>query len=229
MTSKLILWDIDGTLLSTHGAGMRAMGRAGATLFGETFSFEGVEAAGNLDPLILLAAAQRCGIELADHHHGSFLETYCRILPEELAASAPHLRVMPGVHDSLAAMGADARLTLGLLTGNYPATARLKLKAAGIDPSIFSLGAFGDDAPDRPSLVPVAMRKYEQFRGEAVEPGNVILIGDTPRDVHAAKTHGCLAVAVATGPYTAADLRQTAADLVLESLEDAQPLWHLIR
>ena len=226
--AKLILWDIDGTLLSTQGAGMRAMKRAAAATFGDVLTFDGIEVAGNLDPLILAAAAEGCGVALSQDHHGRFMETYCRLLPEELAASGKGLRVMPGVLDVLAAMRADDRLTLGLLTGNYRATARLKLAAGGIEPDWFPIGAFGDDAADRPSLVPVAMRRYEAMHGRPVAEEQVALIGDTPRDVHAAKTHGCHAVAVATGPYTAADLQAAGADLVLEDMTDPRPLMNLL-
>lgn len=225
---KLLLFDIDGTLISTQGAGMRAMQRAGAELFGETFSFEGVTAAGGLDPLILVAAAERCGVALADHHHATFMQAYCRLLPDELAASGAQVRVMPGVVDLLNTLRDDHRVTLGVLTGNYGVTARLKLCAAGIDPNVFVIHAFGDEAPDRPSLVPLAMRRFEALHGRAIAPRDVVVIGDTPRDVHAAATHGCQSVAVATGPYGLAALRATGADMVLADLSDAAALREMI-
>jgi phosphoglycolate phosphatase len=226
--TKLLLFDIDGTLLSTQGAGMRAMRRAGIMVFGESFTFEGIEPAGGLDPMLVVAAAERCGIELADHHHSAFRETYCRILPEELAASGPRIRVMPGVIPLLEQLRNDPRVTLGVLTGNYGATAELKLRAGGIDPEAFVVRAFGDDGRDRPALVSVAMHRYEQLRGHRVPHRNIIVIGDTPRDVHAAAANGCPCLAVATGPYTVEQLTQAGADAVAQDLADPRILFQMI-
>lgn len=203
---------------------MRAMHRAGVMLFGESFSFDGVVAAGGLDPLLLAAAAERCGIELEDRHHAAFRDTYCRVLPEELAASGPKIRVMPGVIELLNDLRRDPRVTLGVLTGNYAATAEMKLRAGGIDPNWFVVRAFGDDGKDRPSLVHVAMERYEKLRGHRVSHRDVMVIGDTPKDVHAAQVNGCISIAVATGPYSEADLRATGADLVVPDLGDPKPL-----
>jgi phosphoglycolate phosphatase len=98
--------------------------------------------------------------------------------------------------------------------------------SAGIDPHWFAVGAFADDGPDRPSLVPFAMSRYSEHYGRPIAPADVVLIGDTPRDVHAARAHGCRAVAVATGPYTAAELCQ--ADLVLDDLSCPAPLLEFL-
>ena len=226
--TKLLLFDIDGTLLSTHGAGMRAMHRAGVMLFGESFTFDGVVAAGGLDPLLLVAAAERCGIELADHHHAAFRDTYCRVLPEELAASGPRIRVMPGVIELLNDLRQDKRVTLGVLTGNYAVTAEMKLRAGGIDPDWFVVRAFGDDGNDRPSLVTHAMRQYEKLHGRTVPHRDVVVIGDTPKDVEAARVNGCRSVAVATGPYCESDLREAGADVVLADLSEPSRLLKML-
>lgn len=228
--SKLVLFDLDGTLLSTQGAGMRAMARAGASLFGDGFHFEGISAAGGLDPMLFAAAAIRCGVECDDEAHARFAEAYFITLEQELtiAARDGRVRVLPGVVDLLAQMHAHAGVTLGLLTGNYGRTAELKLRAGGIDPAQFVVRSFGDEAPDRPGLVPVAMRRYAQLHGRAIEPRDVVLIGDTPKDVEAARTHGCIALAVATGPFSVQQLLASGADAAVEDLSEAAVLWEML-
>jgi phosphoglycolate phosphatase-like HAD superfamily hydrolase len=228
--TKLVLFDLDGTLLSTQGAGMRAMARAGASLHGDGFHFDGIVAAGGLDPLLFAAAAIRCGVECNHDTHAQFADAYFAMLEEELtiAASEGRVRVMPGVMELLSALHAHEGVTLGLLTGNYGRTAELKLRAGGIDPAQFVVRSFGDEAPDRPGMVPVAMKRYESLHGRAVEPRDVVLIGDTPKDVEAAKAHGCIALAVATGPFGVEPLMAAGADAAVEDLSDASALWEML-
>lgn len=224
MPPWLLLFDIDGTLLTTGGAGRVAFNSAASKLFGDHFTFDGIEFAGHLDRLIFDEAAARHGLDDHHLHHDSFRDTYVAELDAQLASRAHEVVVMPGVHDLLAALqtrAADGEpLVLGLLTGNYGASARLKLRSAGIDPDAFSIGAFGDQGACRADLVVVAMGQYERLTGRVASPGRTIVIGDTPRDVACAKAHGCLAVAVATGGYTASDLRAAGADLVMNDLRD---------
>jgi phosphoglycolate phosphatase-like HAD superfamily hydrolase len=113
---------------------------------------------------------------------------------------------------------------LGLLTGNYPETGLLKLRVAGIEPSWFEVAAWGDMAATRPALVPLALA---QLPLPAVHARDVIVIGDTPRDVHCAKENGALCVAVATGGNTRAELEDSGADLVLDDLRDGGPILRL--
>lgn len=225
LMSKLLLFDLDGTLVSTQGAGMRAMRLAGVEVFGEAFSFEGVHVAGGLDPIIFHSGARTSGFEAADHHHEIFKQHYERLLPQELAAGGSAVRRLPGVEALLAALRRDSRATLGLLTGNYGISAHQKFQAVGIDTEWFKVRVFGDDAPNRPALVPVGMKRYEAIHGAAIHPRSVAVIGDTPRDIEAAHTHGCICFAVATGPYNSQQLRDAGADVVLENLTAPQPLW----
>jgi phosphoglycolate phosphatase-like HAD superfamily hydrolase len=104
----------------------------------------------------------------------------------------------------------------------------LKLGAVGLNPDWFEIHALGDEAPSRPDLAALALRRYERRFGAAIDPGAVVVIGDTPRDVHCAKAHGCVAFGVATGRYTVDDLRREGADVVVEDLADASPLWELV-
>jgi len=230
--SRLVLFDLDGTLLRTYGAGMRAMARAGVELFGDAFCFDGITTAGGLDPLLFATAAERCGITVTDEHHKSFAEIYVTTLSEELTLAAQSnggLEIMPGVHEILDAMHTHEHVTLGMLTGNYTRTAPIKLTAGGIDPDRFVLGAYGDDAPDRPSLVPVALSRYQKHHNRPIDPEHVMLIGDTPKDIDAAKAHGAIAVGVATGPYSVEQLEEAGADLALENLSDASGMWTLLK
>lgn len=226
--SKLLLFDLDGTLVSTQGAGMRAMRRAGMEVFGEAFSFDGIHVAGSLDPIIFHHGARTSGFEVADHHHETFKQAYHRLLPQELAAGGADVRHLPGAVELLTTLRQDVRATIGLLTGNYGVSADQKFRAVGIDPDWFAVRVFGDDAPDRPSLVPVGMNRYEALHGRRVPSRDVAVIGDTPRDVEAAHAHGCICFAVATGPYSVDELRATSADVVLENLLSPRPLWDWI-
>src|SRR4029079_15724715 len=107
-----------------------------------------------------------------------------------------------GVAAALATIGGDASATLGLVTGNYARAVPLKLRAVGIDPAQFVVGAFGDDAPTRPELVRLAIDRW-RARGAHPDPARVVVIGDTPRDVDCARKNGCRSVAVATGWHAA--------------------------
>jgi phosphoglycolate phosphatase-like HAD superfamily hydrolase len=224
--SKMVLFDLDGTLLLTQGAGMRAMARAGSALWGEGFHFQGTVAAGSLDPHLFREAAERCGVACSDENHRTFMHAYHRALSEELAGKV--INPLPGVLSLLDELHQHPTITLGLLTGNYTMTGPVKLAAAGIDAGLFAVRAFGDDGPDRASLVAVALERYERLHGRRTSSRDVVVVGDTPRDVDCAKAHDCLALAVATGPYTVDQLKQTRADVVLPDLSDATALWEML-
>lgn len=228
--TKLALFDLDGTLISTQGVGMRAMAAAGAGLWGEKFHFEGVVSAGGLDPLLFRVAAERCGVKCSSQNEDLFRNAYCKALTEQLAGTLKDgsIRVLPGVHDMLQQVHAHPQVTLGLLTGNYRLTGPVKLRAAAIDPAMFVVTAFGDEAPVREDLVPVAIKRFTAMHGRQPHPRDVVVIGDTPRDVQAAAAHGCLSLAVATGPYTVKQLKEAGATIAVADLADASPLWELL-
>lgn len=232
MTHRLLLFDIDGTLLRTGGAGMRSMANVAARLFGEQFRWDGIVASGSLDPVIFAEAAALN--QLADHesHHDRFRDHYVDELTIQLEQNRHLLQVMPGIHALLGELQQRAQrrgdVVLGLLTGNYTAAVPVKLRAAGINPDWFTITCFGDEAPTRPDMVALALRKYERMFGRAIEPRRVIVIGDTPRDVDCAKAHGCTAFCVATGGYDVNELRDAGADIAVESLDDPAPLYALL-
>lgn len=208
------------------------MARVAERLFGEGFRWDGIHAGGSLDPVIFAEAAVLNAIEDADTHHITFRDQYVAELQRELTERAHQLTVMPGVApllDDLRRRVSEVNdLVLGLLTGNYSQSGELKLRAAGFDPEWFTVTCFGDEAPTRPDLVELAMRKYERLHGHRPDPRRVIVIGDTPRDVHCAKAHGCIAFAVATGQHPIEELLECGADVAVEDLADASPLMALL-
>ncbi|HTM43982.1 MAG TPA: HAD family hydrolase [Polyangiaceae bacterium] len=219
---KLLLFDLDGTLLLTHGAGVRCMQRAGQRIWGEQFSLDGIAFGGGLDPLILAEALQNLGLELDPTLHERFQVVYEAELRGEFAQN-PTVQVLPGIAALLEQARDHERSILGLLTGNYAPTGIAKLAAANIDPDWFRVKIWGDDGPTRPDLVRVAME-----RGGNIAPEHVVVIGDTPRDVDCAHKNGCSCVAVATGGYSRAELEQAGADIVFDDLSDHAALWAFI-
>ncbi len=228
----LLLWDIDGTLMRSKGAGMRAMATVADRLFGEGFQWEGVIPAGSLDPIIFAEAAALNQLPDADAAHAQFEDHYVSELEKELQTNLHHVEVMAGVFEVLEYLRnrslASRDITLGLLTGNYTRAVPVKLNAAGIDTTWFEITAFGDEAPTRPDLVALAMRKYETHHGFAPSPDRVVVIGDTAKDVHCAKTHGCVAFAVSNGGFSIEELEQAGADVVVADLSDPTPLLRLL-
>jgi len=225
---KLLLWDIDGTLLLTDGAGMRGMARAARKLYGDAFRWDGVSASGRLDPLILEDALSRNGLTPSDDGHRLFHDAYIAELAAELELVRERARAMPGVHDVIAALRersvAQKDVVQGLVTGNYALAAPLKLRACGFDPAWFEVGAFGDEGRSRPDLVALALRRCEERLAWTPEPTAVIVIGDTPLDIECAHAHGCIAFAVATGHHRVDELRAAGADEVVSDLADPTPL-----
>jgi phosphoglycolate phosphatase-like HAD superfamily hydrolase len=216
---RLVLFDIDGTLLFGRGVGARAMTRAGRLLLGERFTLDGIDFGGALDPWIFRQAAERFGHTDPGSLHAAFHDAYLVELAREL--EAPELRpvILPGVARALEVLRGRRGLTLGLVTGNYRRAAPLKLGAVGIDPARFTLGAFGDEAPTRPELVRLALERWAES-GASPDPRRAVVIGDTPRDVDCAQKNGCRCLAVATGAHSVKALASAGADAVVPDLTD---------
>lgn len=221
----LVLFDIDGTLLDTHGAGRQSFINALATVFGWHDDIGYIQFAGATDLDVLARIAARRGHQLVPIEEAEFL----RQLPRELERTLPGAtRVLhPGVRELLRELSADPRARLGLVTGNIEACALLKLAAFDLH-GHFELGAFGHEHADRREIARLAAARAEA----SLEPGRRIaarfLIGDTPSDVAAARAIEATSIAVATGSFPAAALRAAGAGIVLESLADtAAVLSHL--
>lgn len=225
---KLLLFDIDGTILLTGGAGVRGMEEAGVMLFGERFSLQGISVSGGLDPLIYAEATAVAGIENAHTMHDRFRETYLRQLHHNLRQDADKVRLCPGIGQLIRDLRGHNGNTLGLVTGNYTGAVPIKLHAVGLDPEWFPIHGFGDEANDRPAMVRLAVERFAKRTGRPVNPRDVIIIGDTPHDVSCAHANGCVCLAVATGMFSVDQLKDAGADIVVADLSDPQPLWDLV-
>lgn len=221
----LILMDIDATMIKTQRAGLRAMVEAGREVVGESFSADGVDVAGRLDPLILAEMIRRAGADPTAELMRVMRERYAASLQRVLVPGMG--TVLPGVPELLSALSSRSRagtLTLGLLTGNFEETGCHKLRVCGIDPEQFVIRVWGDESPHDPParehLPGVALERYRHRHGRAVAPERVTIVGDTPHDVSCAKAHGCRSLGVATGQFSVAELRRAGADEAVETLAD---------
>jgi phosphoglycolate phosphatase len=221
---KAVLFDIDGTLMLGYGAGTRAMTRAGRSICGEAFDLAGIMIGGGLDPIIYHQAATSMG--LVDPHllHDAFRDRYLEELKAELIAAERRAHVLPGVASLLTELGHYADVAVGLVTGNYQLAVPIKFDHVGLPAHGFIAGGFGDDAPTRPGLVPVALARMQSALGIVIDPKDVIVVGDTPRDVDCALQNGCRCLAVATGAHGVEELRAAGAQRVVRDLYDPEPL-----
>lgn len=201
-----MLFDIDGTLVTTQGAGRQALDAAFLALYGWERATEGVDLSGATDGWILSCVRARFG----PFDEAALQRRYCQELQARLTPG--RARALPGAAAAVAACRARARA--GLLTGNWRAGAELKLRA--VDLWWEAPGAFGDDHADRNALCPVARRRAEDAWGPV---RRVIVIGDTPKDVACARAGGAIAVAVQTGFCTPEALAASRPDLLLTDLD----------
>ena len=226
---RLLLFDVDGTLLDVDGAGRAAFRSALVEVYGDTGPIDDFAFSGKTDPLIARGLLRHAGWSDPDIERGleELWEAYLPALERELAARASSIRVYPGVRELLGRLVADARFELALVTGNVREGAFRKLAAAELD-APFRYGAFGSDAEARDELPPVAVRRARERNGDAFEARDVWVIGDTPADVRCAKASGYRALAVATGGYEAGELAGHGADRVLDSLADTDVVLRLL-
>jgi phosphoglycolate phosphatase len=225
---SLVLFDIDGTLILTHGAGMRALARAARERQVLERALESMSPDGKTDPLIIRELMEVCGRaeECTPQMVSGFLRSYVTFLKEEMAACAS-LQVLPGVRGLLSTLAQDSFFKIGLATGNIEEGAWIKLRHAGLD-SYFSFGGFASDAEERTELIRIAIR-----RGRALAPANqgqaAFVIGDTPRDIIHGREAGAHTIAVATGAYSLEQLEECHPDLAVPTLESVQPILSLLK
>lgn len=217
MDRKLLLFDVDGTLIRTGGAGRRAMDLA----FGELFAVQGgldrVEMAGRIDAAILRAALLMHGLPTHgfDEQVRRFRDAYCRHLNVTLKEATG--TVLPGVRELLTALWKRPDVRLGLATGNFRSGAETKLSHYGLW-HFFDGGAFGDDREERDGLVATAIETMRD--GSRADANMVYVIGDTVYDIRAAKANAAIAVAVATGGTTAEELIAEEPDFFFDDFAD---------
>jgi phosphoglycolate phosphatase-like HAD superfamily hydrolase len=225
---KVILFDIDGTLMRSHGVGTRAMLRAGQAICGPAFDLEGVMIGGGLDPIIYRQAAIKMG--LTDHHvlHDAFRDRYLQELALELRAVLRRPELLPGIITLLAQLADRDDVAFGLLTGNYQRAVPLKFEAVGLDFKVFVAGGFGDDADTRPGLLPVALERMQRALGVGLSARDTLVVGDTPRDVDCALQNGSRCLAVATGFHPIEELRAAGAHRAVADLSDPEVLLSML-
>lgn len=227
---RLVLWDIDGTLVSTAGHGRHAFGEAFERTFGHAPDPELVPMAGRTDHAIALDILERNGVEDAEAHLPRMFEGLHDALLARREAIAEEGAPQPGVRAALQAVRAEDGVLQSLLTGNIELNAHVKLDAFGLVPLLdMEVGGYGSDHGTRSELVGVALAKARERRGLDLGPRDVVVIGDTPLDVEAAHAAGARAVAVATGPYRLDELRQAGPDAALENLTDTDSLLGALR
>lgn len=223
----VILFDIDGTLVLTGGAGGRAMSLAFDDVFGIPNAFTGMIMAGRTDAWLLSSVLEAHRVQPGSAELTRFRSVYFTHLARELERPGPCKGMMPGVPALLDALAAHDDAYLALLTGNYETSARLKLEYFDLW-RYFRCGAFGDDAPDRNQLLPRAMAQIGACGGPAVPASQVVVIGDTPFDVACAAAGGARSIAVATGGHGVEELRAAGADAVFETLADTESVLKAI-
>lgn len=225
---RLLLFDVDGTLIHSNRAGRAALVYALEEIFGTAGPADSYQMAGKTDPLIITELLQAAGISPAE------VEPQLERVYELMARRGQTLfwergiRPCAGVPALLAALQRRDDVLLGLVTGNARATAPLKLAAAGLDPAQFRVGAFGSDDRDRNRLPALAMQRAAELSGRAVNGADTVVVGDTPADVLSARAGGARAVAVATGGHSAATLAQCNPDHLLDNLADTESVLHIL-
>jgi phosphoglycolate phosphatase-like HAD superfamily hydrolase len=223
---KLILFDIDGTILESGGAGVRALDYAFRDVLSADNIFAGVCMAGKTDLQIVREGLGRVGLRQDNGYIPKILESYIGHLGREILKSDKRLK--PGVREALEAVNREGdRYRLGLLTGNFEQGARIKLGSFGLN-DYFVSGAFGSDHEDRNMLLPIAVERFNELADGPFLHSDCIVIGDTPLDVACAKPYGAASIAVATGPYAEQTLADAGADVVMRDLSDTESFMHIL-
>lgn len=231
MLTTLVLFDIDGTMLLTAGAGRRALT---AALAGEVVvdeAFDRVRFDGKTDPQIVIELLEASGHPRArdDDLIRDVCRRYVGLLAEELQHPRSRATLMPGIPELLAALEQEEDVLVGLLTGNMAEGAALKLAAAGIEPDRFRVGAYGSDSAHRPDLPAIAARRAAAHFGREPRGREVVIIGDTPADVTCGLGIAARAIGVATGAYAVAELEAAGAHATFVDLRDTARVLEAIR
>jgi phosphoglycolate phosphatase-like HAD superfamily hydrolase len=213
---RLVLFDIDGTLVRTGGAGVRAFHRVASEVFYRAEGVNGLHFAGRTDRALVVEFFERAQLPVNEFSIQKFLDAYLNLLEEHLQRSAGEL--CPDVRSSIETLqGLDDGPVLGLLTGNIRRGAELKLKAHELwAPFVF--GAFGDDHVDRNQVAEEARRRGSEQLGRLLTGDEILVVGDTPKDVACAQAIGAKSLAVTTGEYGAEELMAAGATWTVSSL-----------
>lgn len=225
---RLVLFDIDGTLLNAGGAGKRAVKDALHAVYGETGQVERYNMAGRTDPQILREVLGQAGLDRAriDAGMDAFWDVYVRVLRETLDPAS--VRALPGAAALVDRVEAEDDTVLGLLTGNVLEGARIKVDAAGLGFDRFQVGAYGSDDGDRAELPAIAVRRAKERTGVEFARKQIVIIGDTPFDISCGEALGVRTIATATGTYSQDELAACNPDHLFADLTDTEAVWRAI-
>ena len=226
---RLVLFDIDGTLLSAGGAGARAVRHAMLEVYGETGQIGGYNMGGRTDPQIVreLLTADGWTVEDVDAGLERLWDAYIGRLRVEIQTA--EIRALPGVPELLDRIQASGDPTvLGLLTGNVKEGARLKVDAAGLGFDRFRVGAYGSDHWQRPELPAVAARRARDATGLDFTGKEIVIIGDTPFDISCGAHLDVRTIATATSTHPAQELATHGPDYLFDDLSDVDAVWRAI-
>lgn len=221
----LLLWDIDGTLIASGGAGMQALQVGLRNALGIEGSLDGIEFAGRTDRWIVRRIFEKFQVPHTEENFSAYVESYIAALPAALAN--PRARVLPGVREILATADAREDVAQGLLTGNLRRGAKTKLGHHGLW-KFFPFGGFADDGELRNDISPHALRRAHEHARVTFAPERVWVIGDTPHDIECGRVIGARTLAVATGSHTCEQLATHRPDAVLPNLADTAAFWKII-
>jgi len=225
---RLILFDIDGTLVNTGGAGSRAFSRALKAVYGLARGLDGVRLDGKTDLQIVREVFQRqhLSLEVSEESAQELFDSYIEFLKSELEDVGTRYQILPGVNELLSDLNSNSVFLLGIASGNIAEGARLKLEKGGLN-EFFPVGGFGSDSESRTELVRVAVKRAADFVSPA-QLNSVVVIGDTPRDILHGREAGAQVIAVASGFYTIGQLEECRPDLSVESLTPIEPVLEFL-
>ncbi|MGH8883727.1 MAG: HAD family hydrolase [Egibacteraceae bacterium] len=227
--ARLVLWDVDHTLIATRGVGREIYASAFARVFGRPMERQ-APLSGRTETDIFRDTARLHGIEPSGEHMGRFFDELARGYVDRAAALMQRGQALPGAADALSALAQLPGVVQTVLTGNIRPVAVTKLATFGLADHIdFDVGAYGSDGSDRGALVSVARDRAKNAYGKSFPPQDTVLIGDTPNDVRAGLRGGVRVVAVASGRSCADELRGAGADVVLPDLTDLELLLRHIQ
>ena len=221
---RLILFDIDGTLIDSGGAGTRSLDLALKELFSIDNAFQGISMAGKTDTQIIKEGLLKHGISV-NGNIDAVITAYLKYLRKEINNDRKHVK--PGIYNLLNTLSFMKDIGSGLLSGNLESGARIKLEPFKLN-DYFPTGAFGSDDEDRNNLLPVAVKRFEELFRRKIEIDNCIVVGDTPRDVECAHIYGAMCIGVATGPYSFDALTEAGADYVVQDLSNQNTLLQFL-
>jgi len=227
---RLVLFDIDGTLLMTGGVGQSSAQKALERVFGTSGRLDAFYPGGRTIEAILIETLRDAGISMEEilAKRDQFYEDFLREFKQQINEERFQVRPCPGAMVLIEELRKRKDILLGLLTGNHRETAILKLQAAGFDFQHFHVGAYGDESTERPALIPIVQDRAAQRTNQTFSGHNTVVIGDTTRDVASAKAANAYSIAVATGTDDIDQLKAAQPEYLFENLEKTQVIMTVI-